>query len=74
MYHSLAVSGLTPRLQWLNGWVLGIQSSISHHPVRSILLLAIVVSGIIFGIKRVLVEDTRNTSVYINSKSGGRLD
>ncbi|KAF8516674.1 thioredoxin-like protein [Gautieria morchelliformis] len=60
--------------RWLNSCVSSFQSAIVHHPVRSVLLLVVIIVGVIIGIKRALEEDTRKTSVYNNSKSGARLD
>lgn len=61
-------------LQWLSGWMTGFRSAVFHHPLWSMLFLAVAIVGVIFGLKRILVDDTRNVSVYNNSKSGGRLD
>jgi len=60
----------------VNGWFAGIQSAVVNHPLLSIFVGALVAFGIVIGLKRLLEEDARRaqSSVYINSKSGGRLD
>ncbi|KAF8509427.1 thioredoxin-like protein [Hysterangium stoloniferum] len=59
-----------------NNWISGIQTAIYNHPIRTVLLFVGLAIGIFWGIKRLLDEDSKRSygSVYVNSKSGGRLD